>query len=341
MSDPVISVVMGVRNGVRHLRDAVLSVLRQSIREIELIAVDDGSTDGTRERLLELARLDGRLIVLEGSGSGLAAALNQGAQRARGQWIARMDADDICHPCRLARQLRFAEERGLDVCGTDIRVIGRSLPRTIRHSRSHEAIRLELLFASPFAHPTVLAKAHWLRGAYDESVTAAQDFALWSSLAIRGARMGNLDAALLKYRVHNQQVTATRREARIRTAINVAREYWPFLFPGELAAELLTERTLRAVFDKALLIDDESARELMRFLNTVLSNYGDPEGVVSRAAFNVLIRTSAEIRRSREALDLVRGGGGVRRTIYRARNVMPIEWNSRSLARLLRMVQLG
>ncbi len=106
MDSPVITVLMPMFNAASHLRESVASVLAQSFRDFELLVVGDGSVDETASLLKEFS--DARIRVLRNDeNQGLVASLNRGLSEARGEWIARQDADDISHPMRLARQLEF------------------------------------------------------------------------------------------------------------------------------------------------------------------------------------------------------------------------------------------
>src|SRR5437899_3347438 len=116
---------MPVYNGARFLRQAVTSVLDQSVGDFELLAVDDGSQDRSAEILTELAGIDSRIRFLPGPHKGLVATLNRGLAEARARWVARMDADDICSPDRLEVQLAFAARNpGVTVLGTYAWYIG-------------------------------------------------------------------------------------------------------------------------------------------------------------------------------------------------------------------------
>jgi len=341
MAIPVVTVVMGVRNGRSHLGAAIASILDQSLTELELVVVDDGSSDGSAELVRARQRLDSRIVLESSNGRGLAAALNAGISVARGEWIARMDADDVSLRDRLARQLDFVRTESLDICGCDIRTFGSTIPRVRSHSRQHDAIRLEMMFRSPFAHPTVFGRRALFLGGYDESSTAAQDFALWTKLAIQGVRMGNLGAPLLKYRIHHRQTTAQKAHEQIRVAVAAARDYWRHVLSGAKLPETpyTEEQVLRSVFDKSVAVADDVAVVLAELFQALISVRGDPEGVLSRNAFDVLIRASSEVRGTRSVAALVSRLGPTHRMMLLARSMAPVSWESpgiRLARRLLR-----
>lgn len=120
-STPLVSVVMAVWNDPRWLRVAIDSILDQSLRELELVVVDDGSTDETVDILADAERRDPRVRLLRVPHTGAAAALNAGIEAARADFIARLDADDWSHPRRLERQLVLLRSRAeIGVVGSDV-----------------------------------------------------------------------------------------------------------------------------------------------------------------------------------------------------------------------------
>ena len=110
MSRPLISVVMPVRDALPTLPRAIASLRAQTLADWELVAVDDGSADGSAEWLAAAERVDGLIRCLRRAAAGIVAALNAGVEAARGEWIARFDADDECLPERLERQHRYLED---------------------------------------------------------------------------------------------------------------------------------------------------------------------------------------------------------------------------------------
>jgi glycosyltransferase involved in cell wall biosynthesis len=115
---PAVSVIMPVHNGVAWLLDAIASVLQQSLGDLELVIVDDGSTDGSCEAIDCLVRRDRRIRVLRQRHLGVAAALNRGLEAARAPFVARLDADDTAEAARLERQAAFLERR------REVRLVG-------------------------------------------------------------------------------------------------------------------------------------------------------------------------------------------------------------------------
>jgi glycosyltransferase involved in cell wall biosynthesis len=210
----LVSVLMPVYNAEVYLRDAMSSVFAQTFRDFELIVVDDGSTDSTAS-ILEACG-DSRLRVLRNQGNlGVIASLNRGLEWARGEFIARMDADDFCYPNRLAVQIEFMKRRPeIGVVGAWYRPIGARRFRMVRLPATHEDICAWLPFHCPIAHPTTVLRRKVLvsnKLNYDLEYRHAEDYDLWSRAA-HVTRLANIPQALLRYRVHLDQVTSHHRD---------------------------------------------------------------------------------------------------------------------------------
>ena len=226
MATPIVSVVMPVRDGERFLRDAIESLQKQTIRDFELIVVDDGSRDATPAILAEIAHADARIVVVRQEPMGLVAALNRGIAGVRTPFIARLDADDISLPDRLARQVEAAHgDPGLGLLGSyaeEIDEHGRVLG-TRKPPMNHSSLIESLKRGNPFIHSTILVRAELVRacGGFREVLAGAEDYDLWLRIAER-ARVANLPEILVRYRVHAQTVTE-RRKVRMAFSVRIAR----------------------------------------------------------------------------------------------------------------------
>ncbi len=202
MPRPVITIGLPVYNAAPWLAVALRSVFAQTFTAWELIAVDDGSTDGSAAWLQNLD--DPRVRILgDGCHRGLAARLNQIARAARGEFIARLDADDFMHPDRLARQLEYLEGHPeTDVLGCAMLVLDDSFrPIGMRRApQQHDEICRHLTDLGGMMHATVLARARWVRAhPYDETLRNCEDQDLWFSTHA-GSRFANLAEPLYFYR---------------------------------------------------------------------------------------------------------------------------------------------
>jgi len=223
---PLVSVVMSVRNGEAWLGRSLASILTQSYQRLELIVVDDGSTDRSGE--IAASTGDARVIVLKEPARGLTPSLNRAIARSRGPLIARMDADDVSRPDRIARQVAFLAERpdvGLVGTGCVETASTGLVVRVVRPPEHDEAIRRLLIRANPFVHASVVMRRSALEqigGGYDETFEVAQDYDLWLRLSAV-TRLANLaDPLLIRYLVPGR-VTAVRDEDRLRAE---ARARW-------------------------------------------------------------------------------------------------------------------
>ena len=191
----VISVVMPFRNAAATLPECIASIHAQTHRDFEVVAVDDRSADASAE----LCRRAGfRVIAAEG----LVAALNAGLDAARGEVIARMDADDVMHPERLAAQVELMRDH--DVVGTQVELCPDDAIRAgyreyIRWQNAvvtPEEIAANLFVESPFAHPSVMMR----RGYRYAEGEFPEDYELWLRLHAQGARMAKVPRVLLRWR---------------------------------------------------------------------------------------------------------------------------------------------
>ncbi|WP_281645900.1 glycosyltransferase [Parendozoicomonas sp. Alg238-R29] len=227
MSCPEVSVILPVHNGACYLRESLESVLRQTIDDIEIIVVNDGSTDESGTILSEFLRLDRRIKVVSLNKVGIVGALNKALDLCVGKYIARMDADDICSPYRFEKQKKFLEDNELDVCGSQIELFGAS--KGIKNFPvTHNELFVNLLtYGKSIAHPTVFARAEVFECfQYSNDFPNAEDYALWLQIVTEsGFRIGNFPEPLLKYRVHDMQISREKKNSQ-RQSTNIAFEYY-------------------------------------------------------------------------------------------------------------------
>lgn len=221
---PTVSVVMANYNGEPYLKDAVASILTQSFADFEFIVVDDCSTDGGYRYLSSLD--DKRMVLLRNETNlGQTASLNIGIRRARGEFIARMDSDDLSLPTRFEQQLAyFRAHSDIDILGAQAIVIdaaGHTLRRTDLPTDGKSVWAYSILEA-PFVHPAVMIRATVFRNTqnlFDESVIN-QDFDLWSRL-LPTRKGANLPDVLLRYRVHGDNMTIQRAKPILDSTVNI------------------------------------------------------------------------------------------------------------------------
>jgi len=211
MPAPLISVVMPVRDGERYLDQALASVRAQTLRDLEIVVVDDGSRDGTVAILQRHTAEEPRLKIVRQPPSGVAAALNRGVAESSAPLIARMDADDIARPNRLAAQYEvLLRNPGVAALGSAYDVIDAKgkVRRQARPPLSSGDISRVLETSNCIAHPTVLMRrdAVVAVGGYRQAFPACEDYDLWLRLDEK-ADLLNLSEPLLLYREHAAQET--------------------------------------------------------------------------------------------------------------------------------------
>ena len=204
---PAVSVVMPVLNGAPHLAEAIGSILAQTFDDLELIVADDGSDDGSREIAAGFASHDARVRVIAlardpATLSG-ARADNAAMAEARGDFIARMDQDDVAMPERFAVQIALMESEGLDVCGAQAVCCGdRDDP--IWFPERHEAVLSELVFRPAMVHASQTTRAAARRAAPLDETVVAEDYE-WQTRMAGRLRFGNAGQTLVRYRIHPSQ----------------------------------------------------------------------------------------------------------------------------------------
>lgn len=229
MNKNLVSVIVSVFNGADFLEDAISSILNQTHRELELILVDDGSTDNSLEIIAKFAEIDKRIRYISRENRGLSYSLNEAIQLANGYWIARMDADDIAAPERISIQLKKLKDTGADICGAAIKTFGAKISRVIKYPENNEAILTRLLFNSSFAHPTIVGKRSiFLDHLYSEDGVPAEDYELWARMACSGIKLTNCNEVLLNYRIHKNQISNQKLSKQIAIREKVSKDYWRF-----------------------------------------------------------------------------------------------------------------
>jgi len=263
---PLVSVILATFNGEAQLDEAVGSILAQTYPRLELIIADDGSNDATPRLAEAWARRDRRVRSLRLDHRGQAAAINVAVADAHGEFIARMDHDDLAHPDRIAAQVAWMSRHDLDVCGSWARRFG-DREGLLRPAIGHAAIALELMFTCPILDATVLMRGNVLRSTpYPEGVPML-DHALWNRLA-PNYRLGNLPRVLFDYRSHPHQLTVTNAR-QIRAYQRMLRlQRFSTLFPRAPAADKALFHRMVVAADEPLDEDDlaEAGEFFLRYL---------------------------------------------------------------------------
>lgn len=259
---------MPVYNCELYIREAVDSILNQTFTDFEFLIIDDASTDETVAIIKKYN--DPRIELIEKpENSGYTNSLNYGLSIAKGEYIARMDGDDISLPERFAKQVAFLDAN-LDVvlCGTALKIIGSD--KIIRYPERHDSIKLDLLKQNCIIHPSVMLRKCILDKycfIYDIAKEPAEDYDLWYRLS-SVSELYNLQDVLLSYRMHESQVSQKRNKQQINSSTETKLNLWGYL---DYEKNLKKENLLRKIIlDKEILCFDEI--ELFQKLKIELLN---------------------------------------------------------------------
>lgn len=217
---------MPVYNGEIYLREAIDSILKQSYKHFEFLIVNDGSTDGTEQIITSYT--DKRIVYIKNENNlGVIESLNKGIFHAKGNYIARMDADDIAGPHRLLEQVNvFKKYPKVIVAGTDYYILNKSSLSHIRNYGDSDYSKTMLLFAPCFCHPTVMIRNMFRETglSYEKSYVHAEDYKLWTVLSFHG-QFYNINKPLLKYRSHGSQISVGYRNTQLTISERIRKEY--------------------------------------------------------------------------------------------------------------------
>ena len=210
LTKPKISVLLPVFNSEKYIVECIESILTQTLRDFELIIIDDNSTDNTLNLINVFS--DSRIILIQKEkNTGYTESLIQAIAIARGVYIARMDADDICFPNRFQKQFEYLNENPwVSLCGCDAEIIGSH--SSFNYPQDFDVIKINLLFGSSLIHPTIMGKAEIFKQySYNSTMEPAEDYDLFTRLAIDNVVLFNVNYKLLKYRVHPNQISQQKR----------------------------------------------------------------------------------------------------------------------------------
>lgn len=237
MNEILVSVLLPAYNAEKFIASAIDSVLNQSFQNFELLVLDDGSTDGTRELVRKYR--DKRVKYIE-CPHNFIATLNKGIDLSRGKYIARIDADDLMNVDRLKIQYSLMEAAPeVTLCSswascynekTDSSQISRGLSGLV------ESPGIELLTMNILIHPTVMIRRAFLTKhdlKYKAGYPGAEDYKLWVDMALKGAMFYIEPEPLILYRLHNEQVSVVKREEQMTSSRIIQRELLQTLLAGD------------------------------------------------------------------------------------------------------------
>lgn len=335
---PLVCVLMSVNNGEAYVRDAIVSVLSQTFAEFEFIIIDDGSTDSTFSIISEYH--DPRIHLIRNEKKiGLTKSLNKGLAVARGEYIARIDSDDISYSNRLEQQLEVIKSAGADICfcRSDFTNIETGAVRTWKEV-SWPLIRWLALFQNSYGfHSAVMFKRKTVMevGGYDDSVTCAQDYELWDRCAACGLKFTYAPVPLILCRLHPQAISHKHLAEQERCARQISFRAMQRMLPKVKEEELqgvrwlflqreqaVPKRFIQAGLNRCQELVESFSRNLMthdcRFIwdnvaTSVAARIGDVKAPLRTFAFRLLVRAilhSRSIRTLARAIRVLYAGSG-------------------------------
>ena len=233
---PKISVLLPVKNGEKYISEALESILKQTYQDFEILVYNDNSSDFTLD---VIQSYDDPRIIIFNSKDGFIANLNSGIRESRGEYIARMDADDIMHPSRLETQLRIMDALNVDICSSWLLVFGERINNYIQDYEKRAGViknSLQELSKTNFvAHSSVMLRKNFLLKHDLKYVNYphAEDYKLWSEAAKKGAIFYVEPQALMAYRFSADQVSRKNAQEVINQSIRIENEIKQFLSAGQ------------------------------------------------------------------------------------------------------------
>lgn len=234
MTHPRVSILMPVYNVAPYLREAMDSILTQTFQDFELIVLDDCSPDNSSEILDTYT--DERIVRYRGEKNmGLSNVLNVGMAMARGEFIARMDSDDLSTPERLVTQVAYLDAHPeVDLCSCGMELFGAKQATWVREMNV-EDVKITALFHSPILH----ASSMWRRASFErvglrflQEMVPAEDYDMWTRAMAAGLRLVNIPQVMYKYRIHPSQAT-TQTDKTAHKDREVKANFLRMLYPNE------------------------------------------------------------------------------------------------------------
>lgn len=231
MKESRVSIVMSVYNGAEYLEQALEGIAAQTYQNWECIIVDDCSTDDTPAILTAFRKRDGRFRILTNEvNRKLAASLNRAVKEAAGEYILRMDADDICRKDRIAKQVEFMEkhpELSLSCCKFFVWHQEQIVPACLQRRGGWKDVEALFLFFNPILHPGVIGRREiFAEYAYDPSFSCTEDFDLWTRMLCGREKIGIQMDYLMIYRIHAAQVSTAKKDMQKEQSGRILQKYY-------------------------------------------------------------------------------------------------------------------
>lgn len=233
---------MPAYNAEKYIAEAIKSVLDQTFTDFELLVINDGSTDKTEEIILSFEDKRIRYIKNE-TNLKLITTLNKGIDLARGKYIARIDADDICLPNRFEKQINFlGKHSDYALCGSWAYLIDSKGKKTgrIKYIDENKLLKISLLFSCPIVHPSTMLRTDILQQfKYNPKALHTEDFELWLRIVNAGLKIANIPDFLIKYRWHSTNISVENETFQMEKKLELLKPYIENFIGREISKEEL------------------------------------------------------------------------------------------------------
>lgn len=238
----LVSILLPCYNAENYISEALESLINQTYKHLEIILINDGSTDNTMSICEEYAKKDERIsIFVNDQNMGLIYTLNKAVTLAKGEFIARMDADDISHPNRIERQVQYLEQHdSISILGTRASASWKELATAPFFYLQPETIALTAYLKQPFFHGSVMARAPVFKeNQYSMEYPHSEDFELWLRLIDQGHQVANLNEVLYIYRKNESGVSQSNEIAQMQSHAKASKKYLEKLLHEKLDSHLI------------------------------------------------------------------------------------------------------
>ena len=226
---PLVSIVLPCYNAEKYLRYSLDSILSQDYKNLEILCINDGSSDSTLELLNIYKCSDERIVIINNEENiGLIRTLNKALKLVKGEYFARMDADDYSTPDRISKQMKLIESMPeIDLVSTAynyFKIDGQMLDYVLPIAKAPNALKFLSLFCTPLTHASILCKSSLINNGlfiYDNNYPYAEDFELFSRLAWSGIKMCAMEESLYWVRLHSDSVSVKYNDIQVQTNLNI------------------------------------------------------------------------------------------------------------------------
>lgn len=225
-----VTVLLVVHNCENYIDECIQSILSQSYKDFELLIINDGSIDRTRSKIEQYN--DQRIHLINNPQNDYIASLNMGLEQARGEYIARMDGDDLMSPERLKKQVEVMKtQQDIVVCSSWLQCFGLYTNILKNFSGLIKNPLIEMLKSNIIAHSTTMLRSSFLKShnLLYKDYKYAEDYKLWSEIAICGGKIWVIPDVLLNYRCSTDQITSKRQKLQSETAFLIKNEILNYL----------------------------------------------------------------------------------------------------------------